>query len=56
MHTKVSEEKNKYLHIARQTMFQIPARRIICEQRKSHMGWLPHSCFLVQSLDEFINC
>lgn len=52
----VAEGKKNYLHVTLQAMFQISSRRIICEERKSHVGWFPHSCLLVQSLDEFINC
>lgn len=38
------------------TVLQVSARRIVCEEGKTRLGWLPHACLLVQPLEELINC
>ena len=39
-----------------QAVFQVPARRVICEEGKARVGGLPHARLLVQTLEELINC
>lgn len=45
-----------YLDTPLKTVLQVSARRIICEEGETRLGWLPHACLLVQPLEELINC